>query len=261
MHTPSDAIFFCHGAPGSTQDANLLLPSGPNTQVFAPDMFCAGPTDVSRHVIKAFDQTTGNIPDGRLHVVGFSIGAMVAIKVAAARPNRVGRLTLISPAAPLSLGDFLPDMAGRAIFDMALNRPRTLRFVTKAQAVLSRVLPNMLINQVFAKCGTLEKELLDDAGFRAIIQHGFHNSFREHPNAYIGLLHSYVGDWSAEIAQVFCPTEIWHGDKDTWSPISMAHALVQALPNGANLNVVQNGEHYSTLKQALLHDDFPSKRR
>ena len=95
-------IYFCHGVPGGPEDASLLGIEG----VAAPDLFAAAP-------LAQFDAATAGAPDGSVHLVGFSIGAMVALRLAASRPDKVGKVTLISPAAPLNLGDFLPAMAGK----------------------------------------------------------------------------------------------------------------------------------------------------
>jgi pimeloyl-ACP methyl ester carboxylesterase len=249
-----ETMFFCHGAPGSPQDANLLRTVGNDTQIIAPNMFDLGSGDVVEQMIDAFDRSTSNNDDKPVHVVGFSVGAMVAIKVAAARPDRIGKLTLISAAAPLQLGDFLLDMAGKPVFDLAKDRPRILRLLTSAQSILSTVAPNLLMNQLFGKCGKMEHALLTDLKFRQIIKQGFANSFRQNPNAYISLLQSYVADWSADIPRVSCPVEIWHGTEDTWSPPAMAHALVDVFSGKAHLNAVPKAEHYSTLAMASLEE-------
>jgi pimeloyl-ACP methyl ester carboxylesterase len=162
-----ETMFFCHGAPGSPQDANLLRTVGNDTQIIAPNMFDLGSGDVVEQMIDAFDRSTSNNDDKPVHVVGFSVGAMVAIKVAAARPDRIGKLTLISAAAPLQLGDFLLDMAGKPVFDLAKDRPRILRLLTSAQSILSTVAPNLLMNQLFGKCGKMEHALLADSRLEA----------------------------------------------------------------------------------------------
>lgn len=252
MHENSEVIFFCHGAPGSAQDADLLKPLDADTVVIAPNMLNASSGGIMAHMIEAFDRAASAAPGARINVVGFSVGAMVAIKIAAARSDKVARLILISPAAPLKLGDFLSDMAGKPIFELAIKHPKILKALTGAQAVLSRVVPNILINQLFQKCGKMEQALLSDEKFRDVLKSSFKNSFRRYPRAYVDLLQLYVTDWSADIDHVNCPVEIWHGDKDTWSPIAMSHVLSKAFPNTPKLHVVKNAEHYSTLTRAVL---------
>jgi pimeloyl-ACP methyl ester carboxylesterase len=78
---------------------------------------------------------------GGVHLVGFSIGALAATKIAAFDPEQVSKLTLISPAAPLQLGTFLEDMAGKPIFEMAIKRPGVLALVTRVQDKSPSFLP------------------------------------------------------------------------------------------------------------------------
>lgn len=111
-----DRIIFCHGMPGSMAEAALLQGANPTADVTALNML-----DGNLH--RDFDAITAKSTRQQRHVVGFSIGAISAIQLAAQRPANVSRLTLISPAAPLSLGDFLSDMAGKPVFELAMRSP------------------------------------------------------------------------------------------------------------------------------------------
>jgi pimeloyl-ACP methyl ester carboxylesterase len=247
-----EAAYFCHGMPGSEDDAKLLQNVDDKVQLIAPNLLNTRSADLMSGVLKQFDERTEGFADGQINVVGFSIGAMVAIKIAVARPRRVGRLTLISPAAPLSLGNFLPEMAGKPVFTLAMKHPKALKLLTRVQGLLSSVAPNFLIKQLFAKCGKAESALIDDPSFRTVIRHGFSNSFQQHPDAYVGFIRSYVEDWSADLNRVNCPVDLWHGMHDTWSPIAMSQKLGDSFSTSAHVSLIQDTEHYSTLTRAHL---------
>lgn len=247
-----EAAYFCHGMPGSEHDAQLLGQIDDRVCLIAPNLLHLCSADLTAGVLKGFDTATRDFADGTVNAVGFSIGAMVAIKIAAARPNRVGRLTLISPAAPLSLGNFLPDLAGQQVFKLAKKHPPALKLLTAGQGALSYFAPDFLIKQLFAKCGEAERKLIDDPAFRDILKQGFANSFRRHPDAYMGFVRSYVEDWSADLNSVTCPVELWHGVQDTWSPITMSQALCKGIAGPSTLHSVQGTEHYSTLSRVCL---------
>lgn len=240
-------IYFCHGAPGGPADASLLSIQG----VVAPNLFASAP-------LAQFDVDTADELDGSVHLVGFSIGAMVALRLAASRPERVGKVTLISPAAPLALGDFLPDMAGASVFKMAIRAPAALRALTGLQGLGVKIAPDFVLNRLFAKAGEQERRLMAEPEVRRVLRAGLRNSFRDHPTAYVQAVCAYVGDWSGALPKVTCPVEIWHGEADTWAPIAMAEALVAALPCGAVLHRVQGGEHYSTLMSSQPHFEPPT---
>lgn len=226
-------IYFCHGVPGSKTDADIL-----GGDPVCADLY-AGPA------IDTFDTQAFDIP---AHVIGFSIGAMAALKIAASRPEYVSHLTLVSPAAPLQLGDFLPEMAGGPVFKIAQKSYFALRMLAWAQSRVFRIAPKKLIKALFAKAGPQDQPFAD----HAVIQQALQNALIENSNGYCDLITEYVADWSTVLSDVTCPVTIYHGTADTWSPPAMAIALQQALPNGATLNWVKNGEHYSTLAATQL---------
>lgn len=236
-------IYFCHGVPGGPDDAQLLMTGDP--EVIAPNLFQDGVFVPENQ----FDALTEGALDGAVHLVGFSIGAMAAVRIAAAFPARVGKLTLISPAAPLQFGDFLPDMAGRPVFKIAMRSPYLLKGLIAVQGLLVRTAPNLLVRQLF---GTADAELLAKPAFQTILRAGLRNGLCDHPAAYAQAILDYVGPWGADLENVRCPTEIWHGDCDTWAPFAMAEALVKAFPCDTLLHRVLGGEHYTTLTKTVL---------
>ena len=101
-------VVFCHGIPGRPSDAELSRRANPNATTLALDLLDADPSKPDVGLQAALDSAPGE----RVALVGFSSAAMAATRLAAMRPERVSRLALISPAAPLAMGDFLADMAG-----------------------------------------------------------------------------------------------------------------------------------------------------
>lgn len=222
----------------------------PNARIVPLDLFKFGPFFNASDIRKAL-AVEGQI-DGPIHVVGFSIGAMAALRIAAVCPDLVSRLTLISPAAPLQLGEFLPDMAGKPVFEMALRRPWLLGIVARAQGLMTRIAPKTLMDLLFARCGAAEQALLADPDFQRVLKTGLQNSLVRHPRTYQAVVTAYVQDWSDLIARVDCPVDLWHGTKDTWSPPAMSDALAAAFGERATLTRVQDAEHYSTLTRVVL---------
>ncbi|MFY0659049.1 MAG: alpha/beta hydrolase [Shimia sp.] len=243
-------VFFCHGVPGGPDDARLLQTG--ELPVTAPNLFDFSAGGPLQHLVSQYDAACAKAEGGQMHVVGFSIGAMAALRLAAARPAAVACVTVISPAAPLQLGNFLPEMAGAPVFKLAMQRPGVLRLLTALQGGLARFAPGMLVNQLFAKCGPQEQFLLSDAHFRDALISGMRSSFIDHRQGYLAYLSAYVADWSRELSQVRAPVQIWHGDADTWSPLAMSAAIKELVPAGCDLQVVPGGEHYSTIKAARL---------
>jgi pimeloyl-ACP methyl ester carboxylesterase len=238
--------------PGSTADAELLYNANPDIEVITLRLLELDPEAIDAELPNAIDAAVNEIGDNYVHVVGFSIGAMAAIKIAASRPNLVSRLTLISPAAPLSSGEFLDKMAGKPVFELALKQPKILRLLTRFQGLVTRFSPNTMIKMLFAKCGPVEKDLLEDQAFIGVMKMALLESFVQSPTTYLGYISAYVADWGDSLSGVLCPVELWHGTKDTWSPPEMSKYLADEIGEKATLNLVQDAEHYSTLTQAKL---------
>ncbi|MEC8581586.1 MAG: alpha/beta hydrolase [Pseudomonadota bacterium] len=181
--------------------------------------------------------------------MGFSIGAMAALQIAARCPDKVTKVTLVSPAAPLQLGDFLPAMAGQVVFEFAAHKPKALALLTGVQAVIVRAAPALLIKALFAKSTAAELDLLKDADFQSGMRRVLKRSFGEYRPSYLAYLKAYVLDWRYVLSQVRCPVDVWHGTADTWSPIAMAYALRENITTECTVREVPDSGHFSTLLQ------------
>lgn len=245
-------VLFCHGVPGSPADGTLLSAANPDVEVIAVDLLGFGPGSVGLALSQALDRAAPAKDQDGIAVAGFSIGAMAAIRLAADYPDLVSRLILVSPAAPLSLGDFLPDMAGRPVFGLATDHPARLHALTVFQGAMTRWFPDAVIALLFRTCGPAERALLKEPGFRAALVAGLDASFRRNRANYLAYLRAYVADWTHRLALVRCPVDIWHGTQDTWSPPQMSTALAESFGNSATLKLVEGAGHYSTLTHVTL---------
>ena len=242
-------VSFLHGLSGRPGDANLGsrgLLAGTRVIGTKPLGLGGDGDNILDQTVAQFDAMIADAK-GYIHLIGFSIGAMVACKIAAERPDEVGRLSLISPAAPLQLGDFLPHMAGAPVFQMAQDHPRRLAMATAAQGLVSRIAPGLITKVLFAKCGPQEKALMADEQFKFLLQRALDISYRKNAVQYRRMLAAYVGDWSDTLDGIQCPVDLWHGSDDSWAPIDMSESLKAAISSPTVLHEIKGGEHYSTL--------------
>lgn len=247
-----EKVYFCHGFPGSMADARTLATANPKVRVIALDLFAFHPKDVVQALYGARCVDGASDTPESVHLVGFSIGAMAAIKIAASCPNEVSKMTLISPAAPLQLGTFLPHMAGKPIFQMAMKRPGLLSLVTAIQGQIAKRSPALMTRFMFGACGPSERALLNDPSFRHAINDAFQLSLNKHRQTYLAYINDYVADWSSNLANVQCPVDLWHGTADTWSPLAMSVALKDRLGDTCTLHEIEDAEHYSSLSHTQL---------
>lgn len=249
-------VVYFHGQPGSPAELDLVFPDRREHQgrVHAPDR----PTDRPDLSLSAYlDHLTADVlrrlPEGQIRLVGFSLGSYVAVEVGL-RLEALGRgrdlsLDLVSTAAPLDCGDFLPDMAGGAVFALARNQPRLFSALTSVQGGLSRVAPGLLFAQIFAGAAGADAQLARDPAFQTTVRGMIAHSLARGARAYRREVLGYVAQPAQRLAGLSAPITLWQGDADTWTPPAMAQAIVAVRP--ATLRRFPGLSHYSTLQAAL----------
>lgn len=241
------SLIYFHGLPGSPTELEPLASAEQLRRVFPVDWLATRGATYAESVVAAFDS---HGIDGPIDVAGFSLGAMAALHIAALRAEKVRKLILISPAAPLELGDFLPQMAGRPVFEAARRGAFALRCLSTVQGVAAAIAPDLMLQTMFANSAPAERLLLDAPGFRATLKESMRQCLGRRQQAYGDELRAYVRPWADILAGVSCDVEIWQGDQDTWTPMAMAQALQSHLGR-ATLKVCAGLGHYSTLREAL----------
>lgn len=237
----SARIAYFHGMPGGPGEWTLFAPPELRDLAVVPDR--NGPGDPAK---------LANMLEGEgWTLIGFSLGAPVALNVAARLGSRAAHVHLVSPAGPLQLGDFLPDMAGGALFNLAARRPRLFAGLANIEGLAARWVPRWLMRRLMAgTCGD-DRALARDAAFIAAMGRVLQRGMGENPRGFISEVQAYVADWRAVLPRVTAPVTIWQGDADTWTPPAMARSLQAALPTAAHLITVPGASHYSTLRHAL----------
>ncbi|CAN5529994.1 alpha/beta hydrolase [soil metagenome] len=241
-------IVYLHGVPGGPVEL-ALFGGAPfaGGDLYAPDRTGAAPADWDA-LAAAIDARFGGQP---VALVGFSLGAFVALQLAARLGDRVTRIDLVAAAAPLESGDYLGAMAGAPVFRAAQGAPWRFAALLRVQALLARRAPGLLYRMVFAGAAGADRALVGQPRFRAGIRTILANALRDGAPGYRREVLDYVAPWSAIPGKVTAPVTLWHGSDDNWAPIAMAEALAAALPNVAAVHRLPGLSHYSALAQAL----------
>lgn len=250
----SEQIIYFHGLPGSTDELLAFGPdiarrsagfrvidrSGARTAPSATDYFAQLAADLRR-----------DVPDARLRLIGFSLGASAALRTAAHLGDQVSHIDLVSAAAPLDLGTYLPDMAGAPVFRTARDNPQMFHVLTRAQSLLARFWPGQLHAMLFATARGDDGPLASDPEFKAALKSVLRQCLGPGRAGYLQEIGLYAQDWRAELDRVTAPVWLFHGEEDNWSPVAMARDLTQRLPRCEALELLPGGSHYSTLKWYL----------
>ena len=233
-------VFYCHGLPGSADEISKLRQS---TQV---DISVLAPLDFDN-----FDSVMAAQGKPQAHIIGFSLGAMTALKIAASRQDKVAKVTLIAPAAPLDSGDFLSHMAGGPVFRAAQKGPIAFKLFTTLQKFGLLLASNQIISTMFANSPDADKRLLADPDFKSMLLKGLNDSFGKNRQDYTNAILTYVKPWSEQLARIKSPVIIYHGTEDNWAPIEMANTLQSKIPSKVTIIPFDDLGHYSTLEKAF----------
>ncbi len=252
-----DALpLYFHGLPGSASELILFGREATDRAscfAIAPRNFATKPAGADRFAMMA-DAIRREHGDQPLRLIGFSLGAAAALRVAPLLGPQVERIDLISAAAPLDLGSYLDGMAGAPVFRLARDHPTAFHWLSKSQALLARAFPAMLYSALFRTAQGDDQALRQAPDFRAGIVRILKECLVDNLASYQSEVQLYVRDWSQSLGQVEQPVHLFHGRSDNWSPVAMATDLADRLKNCAALTIVDDGSHYSTLKAFLLRN-------
>ncbi|MFM2410663.1 MAG: hypothetical protein RL481_1491 [Pseudomonadota bacterium] len=253
MSELSHTVYF-HGLPGSGGELALFddVPYGKLAHMFVPIRDSSRTqSDCTAYMDSITRQIEARFPEGPIHLIGFSLGAFVAIHIATLLKNRVERIDLVSAAAPLEMGDFLKEMAGRIVFQAAQSSPFLFSLMVKWQSWAARLFPNMLFKAIFANTAGQDRELAATPAFQKGMAKILNDSLGRNAHIYQSEIAFYVSGWATSLAKVKQPVTLWQGQADNWTPPAMADALQQALPHLCSRRDLMGLSHYSTLRHFL----------
>jgi pimeloyl-ACP methyl ester carboxylesterase len=252
--THGKLVIYFHGAPGAPEEGQLfdLEAKKHGLTVLCLDRFAIHPAITGEAYYQLLAEEIIKKAGGQaVDFIGFSIGAFIALQTCRHMPTGVRSLHLVSAAAPLEAGDFLPAMAGQQVFRLAKAAPALFLLLSYWQSLLAWLAPQALFRLLFASALGGDKALAADPGFQARITPVLRSCFLGRVRGYARDIGAYVQPWSATLADIAAPTQLWHGDADNWSPPQMAHYLASAIPGAVSTQSFSALSHYSCLYRAV----------
>jgi pimeloyl-ACP methyl ester carboxylesterase len=237
-------IIYLHGTPGSPRELAYFAPH--RADIYAPDRFALGldHDQLAAHLAERF-------PGEPLHLIGFSMGSFVAMRVAHRLGAQVVKLDLISAVAPFEAGDYLNDAVGGPLFRLAASGSWLFGVVIWLQRMIARYAPSLLFRFLFAKSRGGDAELARDPSFNRTVSAILVSSLSTHSKAYAREMRTVMRPWADIIPAIATPVTLWYGSEDNWSPPAMAAYLAGHLGNVAADQRIEGGSHYSVLRDAL----------
>lgn len=246
-------VVYFHGAPGAPEEGNIFDRDAKDNglTVICFDRFAVDISIKGEAYYKLLaEEIAGKAGGKQVDVIGFSIGAFVALQTCRYLAKGVRSLHLVSAAAPLEAGDFLDGMAGKPVFQLAKRFPALFLLLSYWQGLLALLVPKVLFRMLFASAAAADQALVADPAFQSGIIKVLSSCFRGRVRGYARDVGAYVQPWNTTLSEVTVDTHIWHGAQDNWSPRPMADYLASAIP-GCTLTKVFDGlSHYSCLYRA-----------
>ncbi|WP_212630196.1 alpha/beta hydrolase [Pseudomonas sp. KB-10] len=246
-------VIYFHGVPGSPHESSLFDAPAREHGLrilcfnrFAIDRTITG-TDYYRHIVQSISEA---VQGAHLDVIGFSLGTHVALEVGALMQDQIRNLHLISAAAPLDAGDYLDEMAGKAVFSLARQSPCLFGWLARCQALLAKRAFPLLFRMLFASARGQDCKRVQDPKFRALLCQVLQQAFASGAAGYIRDIQQYLQPWSADAFSGEADISLWHGTEDNWSPFSMSEGLAGRLPLPVRIERMDGLSHYSCLYAA-----------
>jgi pimeloyl-ACP methyl ester carboxylesterase len=245
-------VFYSHGFPASRIEAAVAhreaLAQG--ITIIALDRPGFGGSDWSaerRFEDWAKDVTlvADHLSIERFAILGVSGGTPTAVAAAALLKGRVSSLCLVSGLGPLTapeaLGGFNP--ANRALLLLGLRVPRLGGLVIKAIASMWRAVPATAMVWFGALLPAVDKQIVSRRDVRVVLAKNIRESLRQGVRGVVTEFLLFMSEWRPLLRQVEVPTTIWHGDADTYVPLSMALFLRKEI-QGSVFHQVEGGGHF-----------------
>jgi pimeloyl-ACP methyl ester carboxylesterase len=247
-------VVYFHGAPGAAIECGRF-----HAQALAQDVRLVGlERSATERTLRGDDyferlaeEVTAAVGEAPFEAIGFSIGAMVALRTAPHFAGRLQRLHLIAAAAPLESGDFLDGMAGKALFQLARRSPKTLRRLASVEGWLALHAPSLLFSLLFSGAAGADRALAADPAFRGEIDCILRLGLGAGAMSFARDVIEYVQPWAAALGAVSVDTRLWHGDADNWTPPAMADCLERLIPTVSAKTILPGASHYSCLIEAV----------
>ncbi len=228
-----DAVLMIHGLGGTTNSWTPLLPAFQRFQTVRFDLpgsgrshRVEGPLSIDRFVQAAL-RVLASAGQERAHVVGHSMGCIVALHLAAREPKAVRSLALFGPLlAP-------PDTARTAI------RARGERAAKEGVSGMNAIADTLA--QAATSAETKAKR-------RAAVALVRESLTRQDPDGYARSCFALAEAAPADPARVSCPTLLVTGDEDSVAPPQSVRLLGEKIA-GAQVEVLRGCGHWTPVEK------------
>jgi pimeloyl-ACP methyl ester carboxylesterase len=249
-------VLLCHGLADSRLSARLFAGAAREhgLRVVGADRPGIGGTD-ARRLNRVADWVADAtvvldaLGVGPVALLGVSGGGAFAAACAAAMPDRVRRLVLVSPLGPPAWPTREMAAGQRICLPVARYAPAFGGWFMGRLAILARRAPGRFVRLVAAEMPDSDRRALARPDLREAFLTNYLEAFHQGTRGVAQDLRVLTRPWGFELESIAVPTSIHHGDADTTVPLEHARRFATAIP-GARLHVYPGQGHFSVLDRA-----------
>lgn len=181
----------------------------------------------------------------RFGVLGVSGGTPTAVAAAALLSTKVSQLKVVSGVAPIHDPGALEGMnwANRALLTAGRRWTRVGSWSIGAIAHLWRSVPGAAEAWFAGLLPKADIEIVSRPEVGVVLARNIKESLRPGVKGVMTEFELLLSDWRGLLPKVSVPTTIWHGDADTYVPISMAQILHKGIAK-SSFEQVKGGGHF-----------------
>jgi pimeloyl-ACP methyl ester carboxylesterase len=232
-------VLFFHGLPGSRltrhPDESVATRIGIRLFTFDRPGYGRSSAQPGRRIVDwagDVEQFSSGVGLKRFAVVAWSGGAPYALAAARALRNRVERVVLVAPIAPLA-----GTSAARDLSPALRRRVRVARFApwlvglsaSRDVRAFARD-PERALDRAFAGAPACDRDVLAEAAIRTMYVESRTEAYRQGPRPVLQDALLYLRPWGFDVGKVETPVRIFHGELDeTIAPVH-SRQLAALLP-------------------------------
>lgn len=234
-----DPVLFCHGTPGSRYTrfpgASTLDELGVRQITLERPGFGRSTFDADREILDwpaDVREAADALGYDRFAVVGYSGGGPFALACAARIPDRLTSAGVVSGVGPLGAPGATDGMAltNRIGFRFA-TVPFLLRLPLWFRIRKIRSDTDGFIDAWADSAVGPDRQILRRPAVRAVIRENFPEAVRQGTKGPLYETRLHATPWGFDLADVSLPVDLWHGERDTMAPDSMADHVIGELPH------------------------------
>lgn len=248
----SNVVFYSHGFPACRLEASIAhgVARDLGITVIALDRPGFGGSDWYRERrIEDWSQDVRLVADALgvsdFGVLGVSGGTPTAVATAALLSERVSRLAVVSGMGPTHEPGALDGMhwLNKGILRAGQRFEGLGQLTVGAIATLWRTVPGAAEVWFSSVLPAADRPIVTRSEVGVVLARNVKESLRPGVRGVMTEFSLLLSDWRGLPPKVTAPTTIWHGDEDTYVPISMAKILHKMIPQ-SRFEQVKGGGHF-----------------